>query len=427
LNVLKTLHRRRLARNASWILLGQGASLLLKAAQFLLLARVLGATEYGIFAGVFALVNVVAPYSMLGSDLLFMHYVTVKRSNGPVYWGNSIIANIIMSAIISVAALFAVPSILHIHSVTLIVAMVFANCLFTQIAAVASRVFQTYDRMRISAFLRVIGDATRVLALLFMWIVMGHATAVQWSVGMLAATGVTGLVAAAIAQSAIGKVSLDLPLFFRRIPEGIAYSFGDTAMVLYNDFDKTLLSHYGMNHQNGVYSLGYRVLDFCCTPIWSISIAALPQYFALRQKGMAHVVRLLLKALAASVSIGAVMGLIMWVAAPFLPHLVGRDFIEVKLVLRMLCFIPLFRGVHMLAGGALTASGNQNLRLAAQFTVAALNLGLNILWIPTHGWRGAAWSSVISDGALALLTAILVIVATRRSQPKPAHLEMIPS
>ncbi len=427
LNILKTLHRRRLARNASWMLLGQGASLLLKAAYFFLLARTLGATEYGIFAGVFALVNVIAPYSMLGSDVLFMHYVTVKKSNAPVYWGNAIFTNLAMSGVIAFAFIFIAPVILHTHSITLVVSMVCANCFFTQITDVASRVFQTYNRMRLSALLRLIGDASRVTILLIMWAEMGNATAVQWSVGILVATGITGIVAMIMVHTAIRSVSLDLRLFWRRLLEGLGYSVGNTATVVYNDFDKTLLSHYGMNQQNGVYSLGYRVVDFCFTPIWSISVAALPQFFELRQQGMKHMMRLLFKAVAAAITVGAVMALILWTMAPFLPRLIGRDFSQVSLVMRWLCLIPLFRGVHVVAGAALTASGNQNLRLAAQLTVAALNLGLNLLWIPSHGWLGAAWSSVICDGALALSVASLVFYAATRPQVQAAHVEAITS
>ena len=47
-----------LAHNVSWMFLGQGLSLLSQVLDFILLARRHGPTEYGIYAGVFAMTAV---------------------------------------------------------------------------------------------------------------------------------------------------------------------------------------------------------------------------------------------------------------------------------------------------------------------------------------------------------------------------------
>jgi O-antigen/teichoic acid export membrane protein len=61
-----------------------------------------------------------------------------------------------------------------------------------------------------------------------------------------------------------------------------------------------------------------------------------------------------------------------------------------------------------MTGGALTSTGRQGIRTTAQFSVAGINFLLNLWWIPTYGWIGAAWSSVVSDGLLALLNSLLL-------------------
>jgi len=43
--------------------------------------------------------------------------------------------------------------------------------------------------------------------------------------------------------------------------EGIGYSFASSTTSIYNDIDKTMLSHYGMNFANGVYTMAYRIID----------------------------------------------------------------------------------------------------------------------------------------------------------------------
>ena len=88
---LQGLRDHRISRNASWVFLGQVANTGLQAGYFVLLARLLGVKEYGVFAGAFAVVNLVTPYSALGAGMLFMRYVTADRTKAATYWGNSLI------------------------------------------------------------------------------------------------------------------------------------------------------------------------------------------------------------------------------------------------------------------------------------------------------------------------------------------------
>ncbi|MGH9561899.1 MAG: polysaccharide biosynthesis C-terminal domain-containing protein, partial [Terracidiphilus sp.] len=52
---------------------------------------------------------------------------------------------------------------------------------------------------------------------------------------------------------------------------------------------------------------------------------------------------------------------------------------------------------------AVTGMGFQRYRTRAQLSAAAFNLGLNLWLIPRYGWLGAAWASLATDGALAVV------------------------
>jgi Na+-driven multidrug efflux pump len=58
--------------------------------------------------------------------------------------------------------------------------------------------------------------------------------------------------------------------------------------------------------------------------------------------------------------------------------------------------------------------GFQRYRTAAQFGIAALNIVLNLWLIPGHGWLGAAWASVVSDGSLGILNSAVLLSLQRR-------------
>ncbi len=45
----------------------------------------------------------------------------------------------------------------------------------------------------------------------------------------------------------------------------------------------------------------------------------------------------------------------------------------------------------------------------SQLIVAVFNFSLNLFWIPAYGWRGAAGSSLLSDGLLAILSSGLLV------------------
>jgi O-antigen/teichoic acid export membrane protein len=391
------------------MMLGQGANFLLQAISFILLARLLGVTEYGVFAGAFALVNIVTPYSSLGANMLFMRYVSADRARAGVFWGNALIVTAAATAAIAVAFYFIGPRLTHIHSSTMFVTLAVANCFLSQVASLGSIVFQTLEKMRTTASLTFLSNLIRLLILFLMLATMHRATAVQWSIGVLAASGCAAILSLLWVRREIAHTSFDLGVMFRNMWEGIGFSFAGSTQSLYNDVDKTMLSHYGMNRENGFYSLAYRIVDFSTSPIVAIDAAVLPRYFALSHQSIRSVVSLACKSVRIAVVLGVLIAVGTLLVAPLVPHIVGRDFSGVLVALHWLCWLPLLRGIHRFTGGALTGSGHQKIRTAAQFVVAGVNILLNLWWLPVYGWIGAAWSSVASDGLLAALNVLLLL------------------
>ena len=79
--------RGRLAKNAGWMFLGQGVSFAVQACYFILLARLLGANQYGIFVGAAAAVSLLSQYSTLGSGLVLVRQVSRHNRRVPPVLG----------------------------------------------------------------------------------------------------------------------------------------------------------------------------------------------------------------------------------------------------------------------------------------------------------------------------------------------------
>ena len=398
--------------------LGLGANAVLQAATFILLARLLGVTEYGVFAGVSALVSTVAPYSALGAQMIFMRYVSADRGSAPIYWGNTLAISAVTTVVLAVALGIAGQRLFGASVIGLVIVLVIANCFALQVTNSASVVFQTFERLRPTAWLRTLRNVLRIAAIGGLMIYVHHATAFQCSIAILIASALAALLAVVWIGKTIGAIRFSPTLIFRRFWEGIGFAVAGSAQSVYNDIDKMMLSHYGMNAANGIYTFAYRVADLATIPVNSIDSASLPRYFSLNKEGLTMVARMARKIVPIGILTGLACGAITLLASPLAVRVVGHGFAGALPIFRWLCWLPAIRSVHQLAGGVLTATGLQNYRTAAQIVVAALNLGLNTLWIPSHGWLGAAWASLTSDGALAALNLLLVlgvVIRHRRS------------
>src|SRR5581483_6178976 len=418
---LARVRQSSLARNAGWMLVGQGASVLLQAAYFILLARLLGVTEYGIFAGAFAFSAIAAPYSSLGSGLLFVRYVSSKAENFAAYWGHILLSTFMVGCILALALYLIAPHFLNPASASVVLMVALGNCVFTQLLIGMSQVFQAFEQLRMTAMLTLLVNLLRVLAVGAMAIMLRHATASQWAMASLVVSVLAPIVGFAIITRRFRLPKFAPSLFRLRTAEGIGFSFAGSTQSVYNDIDKTLLSHYGMNVANGIYTMAYRIVDLATIPITALDAAALPRYFRLSSEGFAAVKRLAGKLATRAMLIGFIAAASMFIAAPILPRIVGPTFGPAVQALRWLCLLPALRGIHQLTGSAITGLGYQRYRTAAQFFVAMLNLGLNVWLIPAYGWVGAAWASLATDGTLMLLNCQILRMLTARQFVAPAY------
>jgi O-antigen/teichoic acid export membrane protein len=417
-----------LARNAAWLTAGQCTGYLLQGIYFVILARLLGALEYGIFAGAFAFVNLVARYGTVGTGTVLLRYVSIDRSKFALYWGNTLLVTAAGGLLMTVILQFAGRHFLNPASAAIVLFASLANCFGTQVTTCASQVFQALEEMRITALLTLLMNLLRTVAAAVLLLVLHRITAWQWALVSL----VVSLVGAALAVIVIalrsGRPQVSLSLMRRRLLEGAGYAFASSTTSAYNDLDKAMLSHYDMNAANGLYTLAYRAIDIATMPVYSLAAAAMPQLFRNGAGGLQHAAALALRLLKRSLLLSLVAASGLLLLAPLLPRFAGHSFSEAAVALRWLCLIPVLRGVHETAGSALTGAGLQRYRIGSQSTAVVLNLLLNLWLIPLYSWRGAALSSLLTDGALGAMNwtilRVLILRLRKRELCDPRLLEV---
>ena len=405
-----------LVRNSLWMVLGQGTSILCQGAYFILLGRLLGPVEYGIYAGVIAMVTVLSAYSTLGSQFTLLRYVSSDPEKFALYWGNLLVTTLSLGSLFTGLLVWTVPHLAHSYSWRLVLCAAAADCLCAQLIDASSRAFQAFEKLRNTAFLNLQLNLLRTLLAGFLLWHLHHATAQQWLVASLVVSVTVAGSALALVTWHYGRPAFSPRLLRKRSEEGVIFAFSASTTGIYNNFDKAMLGHYGMNGANGIYTMAYRAVDICTVPMLSIHAAAFPRFFRKGIGGVHNTTAFALRILKRTGPLALLFTAAMAIAAPVIPHLVGKSFTDSVSALRWLCLLPVFRSFQYSAGDALTGAGHQKLRLGAQATAAVFNFGVNLYLIPHYGWLGAAWSSLATDGLLGVGNWAVVLAARSKAQ-----------
>jgi O-antigen/teichoic acid export membrane protein len=417
-NERKRIAQSLIVRNAGWMFAGQGLSVLCQATYFILLARLLGSTEYGRYVGALSMATILSQYSALGSREVFIRYVGGDPEKFSLYWGNILVTTFGLGTLFVGMMTFVAPRFASTYSWKMLLCVAVGDCLCAQLTAGAGRVFQAFERMYVTAGLSVLINLLRALVAGFMLWHLHSGTAQQWAVASLIVASLAAIVAVASVTRAFGKPAFSPALLRQRTGEGFVFALSYSTDGVYNNVDKALLGHYGMNAANGVYTMAYRLIDVSTAPITSIHSSAFPTFFRRGVDGVSSTARYALQILKRTAPLALLSSMGLLLLAPILPHFLGKGFTESVSVLRWLCVLPIFRSFQLSAGDALTGAGHQRIRLGIQASAAALNLGVNLYLIPRYSWQGAAWSSLATDGLLAVCNwaAIASLIAKKRQQ-----------
>jgi O-antigen/teichoic acid export membrane protein len=425
--LVKELRTNRFAKNAGWVLAGQIASFAVQAAYFVLLARLLGSSQYGVLAGAAALVNIFSQYSGMGSGILFLRYVSTNHSHFREYWGNILLSGALVGTAVVLALQIFGRWLVGPSSASLLVVLAIADCVFGQVTSACAQVFQAFERMRGTASLNFLTNLLRLLLAVVMTLTLHKINAWTWAMASLGVSFLACLIGIIKVTTDFGWPTFSLALFFSRFGEGSVFAISGSTTTVYNDVDKVMLSHYGMTVANGIYSMAYRIINISTLPIGSIHAATFPRFFRDGAEGIQSTANFAKRVLKRTAVIGVLAAVGMFLFAPILPHIAGPEFVKSVSALRWLCLIPLLRCFHLSAGDAISGAGFQRYRLTSQFIAAAGNFALNLYLIPRYSWQGAALASLLTDGSLALMNWFLLHILTMRTA-RPINLaKAVPS
>jgi len=426
LKPFQRLLKSTLARNAGWMLLGQGLKLVIQALYFTVIARSLGASKYGAFIGVVGLVGILYPFGTLGTGYLLIKNVARDRTQFSKNWGMALSTTFLSSSILFTAVLLAARFLLP-STIPLRLAMfVAASDLFgMNLTGICGQAFIAFDRMQWTATISVLLSTTRLAAAIILATRYHNPSALQWGTYYFASTAVVAAGALVLVLVKLGPPAFSFLRSSAETREGLYFSVSLSAQSIYNDIDKAMLVRLGTLEATGIYGAAYRLIDVSFAPVWSLLAAAYPNFFRVGIGGISATLQYAKPLILRALGYAAFASVMILAGAGIVPYILGGEYRLAVEALRWLAVLPVLKVVHFFLSDALASAGYQGLRTLIQVGVAVFNVLINLWIIPAYSWRGAAWSSIASDGLLACAIGAAVLVLSRRSQMGTAESKIV--
>lgn len=407
----------RLFKNTVWMAGGLGVKSLIQFIYFIVIARALDSHGYGIFVALASLVGVFAPFSSWGSGNILIKHVARDRALFSNYWGSAIAITLYSSLTLMIFVGAISKYVLPIGIPIILVLFVsLADLLFSRLTDLSSQAFQAFESLNISSIIQTLPNVFRLLAAVMLFFLPIAKNSLNWSVLYLASTFLSSLVAMILVYRNLGWGKLDVRPIFRELGEAGAFAVSLSAQSVYNDIDKSMLARLSSANAAGTYAAGSRIIDVAFTPVRSVLYASYARFFKNGENGLGDSVRFAKKLLPLSFLYSTCIMVVLYFSAPLIPVLFGIHFKDSIQVVRWLSPLILLRSLHYFAADALTGAGYQKLRTIVQTAVAGLNVVLNVCLLPTFGWIGAAWSSILCDATLAISLWLIIHLNLRRTE-----------
>ena len=388
-------YARASAETLVWLLLRAG----LQAVSVVVLARLLGATEYGRFVAALAVVTFFVPFAGMGLGNVVVRDGSADPQRLPMligaglwFWFRTALA---LSVLATAVVWLALPS----DHVAL-----WAVCLlgFGEVFGFSgvdmfSRYRQAEQDMRAYGAIMSGLIGVRLLALLLYAGLARHAAQDWMGIYGVVNIGYLALVAGLQLHAWRGNVRRQ-PGWWR---EGIPFAAAALSAKVQSDFNKPVIAWFSYADV-GVFNIGQRVMDVVSLPLTAMQETLWPRVFS----GMGGIKRLQ-RALLVMLVFSIIQGLLMELAAPILPRMLGAGFDQAVPILRLLAWLPVLQVLRSVGHARMVASGRSRQLIRVYVTNAVVGPLFSLFLIPHWGLRGAVAAVYISEAILIALLHLL--------------------
>lgn len=405
---------RNLAQNAGFVLVAELVVQATRAATIFILADIFTKTVFGTYVSLLALTTLLAPASQWGMNHVGVRAVAREVPFADVW--SRVISAVSVGGFLGTAVATLVGYLLL--DVRPVVAFAFgvAQLIGFNAAQAATMMTEAHHRSDIGLRINITGGVVR-LVLLGLFVLLGFDDLLRWSLFLLVGMTSWGILSSwQVARAFGGEHRLSLPSRedFRH---GFGFVFVQTSSSGQTDIDKFVLGANDLKADAAIYSPAYRIVEMSTIPLIAVVRATYAEFFRRGASTVSEALAFAKRLTAIAAGYGIIAGTALFVGAPLILLILDDEkFGDSVNAVKWLAFIPLAKGLQYFPGNALTGADHHNVRSWIIFATAMVNLVGNLIFIPTHGWRAAAITTLIAEMLFAALLWTAVSLLARRER-----------
>jgi O-antigen/teichoic acid export membrane protein len=399
----------------AWIVVGMLARSALQAAMVVLLARTLGAADYGLVVAIASVTGIAAVFSGLGSTTLHLRDLSVGKVNASASYAFAIKRILVTFAPLGLATL-AVAWLLYgkhigpVSAACLVLGELFAFAM----SDLLQRTMQGHNRFAAMAFYMALVPFLRCAALGLVLLAGMRFDIGTWVVICLG-SGCVPLVIALIGWHRLPRGNrAHGAVVEHRLVEGLGFAVSAGSIRTHADADKAIVAGFSSLDAAAQYSVAYRLFDVLMLPIISFIEWRMSSLF--RSGASAHglsALRANRSFVLAIAGASIAMSLISLPLVGLLPLLLGEAYAASATMGRYLALLPMTASLWWIFRTMLGTTGDQAAGAAIELSGAAMNVVLTIALVIPMGWMGAIVGTYATH---VIMSVAAVIVLGRRSR-----------
>ena len=398
------------------VILGMGFRAVFQAALTILLARLLGRTDYGALVVVSGIAGFFAVLAGLGASALHLRDTAIA----PDTWRGSFVTHyasiwktqpILLALTISVAWLVVREELGWLPLLSLIL----GDLLGAPASDLLVRSYQGRERYGRMAMAMCALPLARVLLIAPLAMSGSFVSLQLWSfLSFLSGVGVAAF-AAGTAMSAKSSSPVGHKGSPRDSFSGLGFSMAAASARIHADADKAIIAKLSTFGAAGEYSLAYRMMDVLLLPINSLIEWSMRSLFRHGQSGMRASLKALWRRWLILLGMALVACTAAYVLAPLLPVIFGEQFQDVVSMARWLALLPLTTACWVMLRSIAATAGHQKFVGVIELVGASISILFGIILVSQYEWRGAVLATYGTHIAMSLLVIGGITLKLRRS------------
>ncbi len=392
-----TSDKQTVIKNTFWLGLGEAGTRVLKLGLFVYAARILGATEWGLFSYGLSLMGIFSILSDIGINSILIKQVSKKDGDIKKYIATSFVLKIILS-IVSMSTLLMLSIFIENEQVKNIIPLVAVLLMLDNLREFGFSLNRAREKMEHEAIIKIL--STILLVSISLYYIFKTPTAPSLFIAYIIA-GILGVILVYIStKKYFPNIFLNYdPKIIKNIfkeawPVGMVAILG---IALYN-IDTLILGYFREMSEVGYYSAAQKIIQILWLVPSLFATALLPMLSRTSEENIYSFKKVLGKSITISIlGIGIISGVLAFFATPLISIIYGTEYTPAVPVFQIASISAVAIIPSLFISNAFLAKGKQKITLKYIIIASGTNVFLCFALIPPYGMYGAAIAYTLSQ------------------------------